>query len=50
METTSLRGLAFVPLLWAREGVGVRTVPVLAEAAISVAAMAFKYDYMNRQS
>jgi len=43
METTSLRGLALVPLLWPRKGVGLRTVLVLAEAAINVAAMASKY-------
>lgn len=37
--TTSLRGLAFAPLLWPRNGVGLRTVLELAVAAISIAAI-----------
>lgn len=37
METTSLRGLA--PLFWPRKGVGLRTVPELAVAAINVGAI-----------
>ena len=42
METTSLRGLALVPLLWPRKGFGLRTVPELAVAAINVGAMTSK--------
>jgi len=47
METKSLRGLALVALLWPRKGVGLRTVPVLAEAAINVAAMASEYFFLQ---
>jgi hypothetical protein len=37
--TTSLRGLALAPLVWPRNGVGLRTVLELAVAAISIAAI-----------